>query len=230
MTDTNHSNAYPELTTSTDRLIATLSDDLAPVRPLPRLRSAFAIVLAVWATLLGLVVIGGESAIASGSLMGSRVYLASFAGLLVAALGATASALGAGVPGRERVEFMGAVLAAFGLFSGAAACLFGMQSLGTDAHIAPAGLDAMCFEHGALLSLLPAGVILSFLVRGWTAHPVRAALIALLGAGALGGSIVHLSCGFLGPKHVIMGHMSVPIVLGLLGVYPLGVLLRRLRR
>lgn len=229
MTDSNHANASPELMPSTERLIATLSEDLTPVRPLPRLRSAFAIVLSVWATLLGLVVIGGDGEIASGSMIGSRVYLASFAGLLVAALGATASALAAGVPGRERVETLGAVLAAFGLFSGAAACLMGMQSLGADAHVSPVGLDAMCFERGALLSLLPAGVILSFLVRGWTAHPVRAALIALLGAGALGGSIVHLSCGFLGPQHVILGHMSVPIVLGLLGVYPMGVLLRRLR-
>jgi len=214
---------------ATERLIASLGEDLLPVRPLPRLRSAFAIVLTVWATFLGLVVLGADAAIATGSLLGNQVYLASFVGLVVAALGGTASALAAGVPGREQVETVGMMLAAVGLFAGAFACVIGMRSLDIDAPIPPAGLDAMCFREGALLSLLPAGVILSFLVRGWTARPIRAALISLLGAGALGAVTVHLSCGFIGPKHVLLGHMSVPIVLILLGVYPVAVVLRRLR-
>jgi len=216
-------------TNTTERLIARLGEDLDPVRPLPRLRSAFAIVLTVWATFLGLVVLGTDATIAAGSLVGNQIYLASFAGLVLAALGATASALAAGIPGRENVETAGMMLAAVGLIAGAIACLFGMQSLGIDAPSSPRGLDTMCFREGALLSLLPAGVILSFLVRGWTARPIRAAFIALLGAGALGAVTVHLSCGFLGPKHVILGHMSVPIVLTLLGAYPVAVVLRRLR-
>jgi hypothetical protein len=180
-------------TNATERLIARLGEDLEPVRPLPRLRSAFAIVLTVWATFLGLAVLGSEATIATGSLMGNQIYLASFVGLVLAALGATASALAAGIPGRENVETIGMMFAA------------------------------------VFLSLLPAGVILSFLVRGWTARPIRAALIALLGAGALGAVVVHLSCGFVGPKHVILGHMSVPIVLTLLGAYPVAVVLRKLR-
>jgi hypothetical protein len=216
-------------TNATERLIARLGEDLEPVRPLPRLRSAFAIVLTVWATFLGLAVLGSEATIATGSLMGNQIYLASFVGLVLAALGATASALAAGIPGRENVETIGMMFAAVGLIAGAIACLFGMQSLGIDAPNSPPGLDAMCFREGAFLSLLPAGVILSFLVRGWTARPIRAALIALLGAGALGAVVVHLSCGFVGPKHVILGHMSVPIVLTLLGAYPVAVVLRKLR-
>ena len=87
----------------------------------------------------------------------------------------------------------------------------------------------MCFERAAMFSLLPAGVVLSFLVRGWIAYPVRAALIALVGSGALGALIVHLSCDYIAPRHVIVSHMSVPIVLALLGVYPIAVMLRRLR-
>jgi Negative regulator of sigma F len=214
---------------STERLISSLGDDLEPVRPLPSLRTAFAVILSVWATLLGLIVLGGAGDIAAGSLVGSRIYLASFIGLLVAAFGATASALAAGIPGRERIEQLGMLLASVGLVSGAVACLIGMRSLGSDSPVSPPGLDAMCFEEAALLSLLPAGVILTFLVRGWVVHPVRAALIALLGAGALGALIVHLNCGFLGPKHVLMGHLSVPIVLALLGLYPIAVILRRWR-
>jgi len=185
--------------------------------------------LAVWATLLGLIALNSEAGLASVSLLGSRVYLASFGALVVAAVGGTASALAAGVPGRERVEMIGAMLASAGLLLGAVACLIGMRSLELEVAESPAGLDLMCFEEAAVLSLFPAGVVLSFLVRGWTLHPFRAALIALLGSGALGALIVHLNCGFLGPKHLLLGHMSVPVVLGILGLYPAGVVLRRLR-
>jgi hypothetical protein len=41
--------------------------------------------------------------------------------------------------------------------------------------------------------------------------------------------IVHMSCGFLGPQHMLMSHLSVPIVFVLLGIYPMAVLLRRVR-
>ena len=87
----------------------------------------------------------------------------------------------------------------------------------------------MCLQKGAFLSLLPAGVVLSFLVRGWAGHPVRAALIGLVAAGALGGVTVHLGCDFLGPGHLLRGHLAVPLVLAILGTYPAGALIRRLR-
>jgi len=219
-----------ESTDATERLIESLGADLVPPRPLPRLRSAFAIVLTVWATMVGLVAVGTHFSINYNALMGSRFYLGCFVGLVIASLGGTASALAAGIPGRERLEIVGIGIAAFGLFAGALACVIAMQSLGVDAIAADPTRDAMCFEEGALLSLLPAGVILSFMVRGWTARPFRAALIALLGSGALGALIVHLSCGFLAPKHLILGHLSVPIVLMVLGVYPVAVMLKRLRK
>jgi hypothetical protein len=73
-------------------------------------------------------------------------------------------------------------------------------------------------------------VILTFLVRGWAAHPFRASAIALVASGGLGALVIHLSCGFLGPKHLLMSHLSVPIVLALVGIYPLALLLRRIRR
>jgi hypothetical protein len=205
-------------------------ENLEPVRPLPRLRLAFAIILALWAILLGLVMWTYEGELGIHSLFTNRIYLGSFAGLGVAAFGATISALAAGVPGRERLEVGGMLLSLIGLLSAALVCLFGMNELGLSAAPSPKGMDAMCFRISALLSLLPAGVILSFLVRGWAAHPVRAALVALLGSGALGTLIVHTSCGFLGPRHMLMSHLSVPIVLVLLGIYPLALVLRRVRR
>ena len=80
------------MTGSTDRLISGLVDDLESVRPLPRLRFAFAIVLAVWATVLGVVLSSQETPLGTHSLLADRVFLATFLGLLVAALGATMSA------------------------------------------------------------------------------------------------------------------------------------------
>jgi hypothetical protein len=196
----------------------------------PRLRLAFAVILAVWATLLGVVLWTQEGEMGLRSLFSHRIYLGSFVGLAVAAIGATYSSLAAGIPGRERLEVGGMCVALVGLCAAAGACLVGMNELALLAPSAPPGIDGMCFREGALFSLLPAGVILSFLVRGWSAHPLRAAGIALLASGALGALIVHASCGYIAPRHLLISHLSVPIVLMVLGIYPLFVILRRVRR
>ncbi len=218
------------MTSASDRLISSLVKNLEPVRPLPRLRLAFSIILAVWATLLGVVLWVQETEVGVRSLFSSRLYFGCFAGLAIASIGATGSALAAGIPGRERVETGGMLLALVGLLAAALACLVGMNDLTVMAHAGPPGVDGMCFRKGALFSLLPAGVILSFLVRGWSAHPFRAAMIALLASGALGALIVQTSCGYIDARHLLISHFSVPIVFAALGVYPLFVILRHLRR
>ena len=204
---------------------------IMPVEAMPDWRRRFdkhTNLLAVWSTVLGVVVLQAGEGIGS-SLLGGGFYLASFLGLLAAALGGTLSALASGVPGRDRMEQIGSSLAAFGLFAAAAACLVGMRSASVEFQHATPGMDAMCFEKAALFSLLPAGIIFTFLIRGWAMKPIRASLIALIASGALGAGIVHIACGHLGPRHVLIGHLSVPLVLAVLGLYPLGVLLRRLR-
>jgi uncharacterized membrane protein len=218
------------MTDASQRLISRLVEDLEPVRPLPPIRQAFAWILALWAALLGVVLWSKQGELGVSFLFENRIYLASFSGLVVAAIGGTTSALAAGIPGRERLEGSGMLLALVGLAAAALACGIGIASLGALAPASPEGVDAKCFGESALLSLLPAGVILGFLVRGWAAKPVRAAWIALLGAGALGALIVHVSCSFLAPRHLLVSHLSVPVVLALLGVYPLAVMLRRIRR
>jgi uncharacterized membrane protein len=217
------------MTGASDRLISSLVDDLEPVRRLPRLRLAFAVILALWATMLGIVLWANEGDAGMRSLFTNRIYFGSFVGLLIASLGGLSSALAAGIPGRERLEIRGMLLSLVGLLAAVIACLVGLYELGLSTAPSPEGIDAMCFQESALLSLLPGGVILSFLVRGWAAHPVRAALVALLGSGALGAMIIHISCGYLAPRHMLMSHLSVPIVLVLLGIYPLAVVLRRVR-
>lgn len=218
------------MTSTPDRLIGSLVDDLEPVRPLPRLRIAFAVILALWASVLGLVLWMKEGDAGVQSLFTNRIYFGSFTGLLVASFGGTISALAAGVPGRGDLEIRSMLVSLVGLLAAALACVFGIYQLGLSTALSSAGMDAMCFRESALLSLLPAGVILSFLVRGWASHPVRAAAVALLGSGALGAMVVHISCGFLGPRHMLISHLSVPVVLVLLGVYPLAVVLKRVRR
>lgn len=217
------------MTSASDRLISSLVKNLEPVRPLPRLRLAFAIILAVWATLLGVVLWAQESEPGLRSLFSNRIYFGSFAGLAIASIGATCSALAAGIPGRERLESSGMLVSFVGLSAAAVACLVGMTEMGPAAAADGHGIDGMCFRKGALLSLLPAGVILSFLVRGWSAHPLRAAMLALLASGALGTLIVHASCGHIEARHLLIGHLSVPIALVILGLYPLFVILRRIR-
>ncbi|MEZ4290933.1 MAG: NrsF family protein [Myxococcota bacterium] len=215
---------------ATERLIDGLVADLAPVRPLPRMRSAFAVIVALWAGLLGALawrqttLTGGVAAV--GWLM-DRVYLVAFVALIVAALGGTVSALASGTPGRERLELGGLGAACSGLFAGAIVCVVGMLGGPGTAALVAGTREGMCLGESALLSLLPAGVILAFLVRGWAMRPWRAAGIALLASGALGASIVHFGCGFLEPGHVLLSHLSVPLVLVVLGLYPLGLLLAR---
>lgn len=214
---------------SSDRMIEGLVADLEPVRRLPRLRSAFAVVLAIWAAALGVVLWGDGARSAAEGLATNRLFMASFLGLLVAALGGTASALAAGRPDRGAVEVAGLALALVGLLGAAIACLVGMEPLAGRGEALLSVSDGMCFRHGLLASLLPGGVLLSFLVRGWTARPVRASLIGLGAAGALGAVVIHLGCDVLAPRHWLLGHLSVPIVLAGLGLYPLAVLLKRLR-
>jgi hypothetical protein len=210
-------------------LIESLVGDLSPVRPVPRMRSAFAVILAVWAAMLGVVLWTKSTELTVGAWVRSETYLVSFFGLMLAALGGTISALSAGVPGRERLELGASATASVGLLAAAIACLAGMRAAGLEASETVLTQDGICFRHGVYLSLLPAGVIVSFLVRGWALHPFRAAGIACVASGALGAVIVHLSCNLLSPRHLLIGHLSVPIVLALLGLYPLALILRRVR-
>jgi len=206
---------------TTERLVDGLVDDLHPVRPIPRLRSAFAVILAVWAALMGVVLSSSHARMGESILeavLHHPIYLASFIGLLVAAVGGAISALAAGVPGRERLEVAGLTTAWVGLLAAAIACFGGLRAADFDSLGEHVHAHAVCFNRGLYLSLLPAGVIFSFLVRGWAAHPFRAAGVALLASG-----------GWLAPKHLLLGHLSVPIVLLALGFYPLAVILRRLR-
>lgn len=214
---------------SNERLIDGLIEDLEPVRPLPPIRAAFAVVLAVWAAILGVVLWSQEYTPGAAFLGSDRVYLASFLGLALAAFGATLSSLASGRPGRASLETLGLSLAAVGLLAGGGVCAF--ELLQAEVHVAHGspGADAMCFRKGVYLSLLPAGVMLSFLWRGWASRPWLAGLAGVLAAGGLGALVVHLSCDMLEPGHLLRGHMSVPFVLSALGAYPLAILARRFR-
>ena len=107
------------------------------------------------------------------------VYLVAFVALIVAALGGTVAALASGMPGRGRLELGGLGAACSGLFAGAIVCVLGMLGGPETPALFAGAREGMCLGESALLSLLPAGVILAFLVRGWAMRPWRAAGIAL---------------------------------------------------
>ena len=88
-------------------------DDLEAVTQAIHLRQAYAVVLAVWAAVLGLVLWSQQSPMGAASLFADGVHLTSFVGLI---LGATLSALAAGRPGRDQLENASLALALRGIY------------------------------------------------------------------------------------------------------------------
>lgn len=217
------------MTHSTENLISDLVEDLAPVKPVLPMRLAVGLVLGVAAGLIGVVLIRQEGPLGASHLLSDSIYLATFLGLTSVAVGGTISAIASGRPGREGLETSSRWGGVAGLAAGALTCGFGMASLGLGLGASPSGFDAGCLERSILFSLLPALVIGFFVLRGWSTSPFLSALIALASAGGIGGVLVHLSCPFLEPQHLLLGHLSAPVILAALGFYPLGLLFRRLR-
>ena len=77
------------------------------------------------------------------------------------------------------------------------------------------------------MSIVPSAIVSMFVFRGWTHSPLKSALISLVAAGAIGGVVIHLGCAYVHPQHMLLGHVSVPLALAVVGSYPLGALLRR---
>ncbi len=215
---------------STERVIQRLAEDLAPVRPVPRLRVALATVLAAWAAVLAFVLLrDGARAELWGSLFSNAAFGGVFVGLALAAIGGAAAGLASGVPGREAVVRTGSAAALAGLAAAAGLCLVFLAAFGASDG-SPFSTDGICFRRSAVFAVLPAAGLVAFSVRGWVQRPLRAGAIALLGAVALGSLVAHVSCPFFGARHLLLGHVGAPVALALLGALPLGLTLRRFAR
>ena len=215
---------------ATERLIEELAQDLAQVRRVPPLRWALVGVLAIWSALLAAVLLASGGRVGPlAELVSSPVFGGVCAGLLVTAIAATAAAIASGVPGRERVVHTGSGLALAGAIAGVACCLVGIASVGLGFG-SPVTSDAVCLGYTALFSLVPAFTVGLLVLRGWVARPLLAAALALLGTAALGAVTAQLSCPFAGPRHLLLGHVSPPMLIVALGSLPAAVLIRRFAR
>lgn len=216
---------------STARLVDGLARDLRPVRRLPRLRSVACALVGLWGAVAGLVLWGtGARGDLPGLLLVDPLYAAVLAGLLTAAIGGSLAALASGVPGRQRAVRVGGAVALGGLAVALGACVAGLVA----EHAAPGwptATDRTCFRHATLFGLAPAVALLAFALRGWVERPLRAALATVVGGSAVGAAILHLVCPApVAPAHLLLGHVLVPVALGLAGALPLGAALRRWAR
>lgn len=215
---------------SNRRLIQGLTADLEPVRRVPALRTSLGFVLAV-ASGVGVVVLAtdGFRPALGEALLSDAAFGGVFLGVLVLAPAATLAALAASIPGREDVVRLSSRVAAVGLV--AVTALVGGLTLanGFDAG-SPLTADAMCFRRVLKFAAIPVALVVGFVLRGWVHAPTAAAGLALLGAGAMGALITHLSCTADGARHLMMSHVLPVYVLGVVGGIPLLLLLRRFTR
>jgi hypothetical protein len=150
-------------------------------------------------------------------------------------LGASTAALASVVPGRERLLRGAAAVAIAGLAVAVVPAavatpwpalqqgdLFSFSSFNS--------LAGGCVLRGALLAVVPAAAILAFAARGWSARPAVTVAFGLVGAGAVGALLVHLSCPAADPLHLLRAHTSTPFVLLLLFTAPFAPAMRRWAR
>jgi hypothetical protein len=191
---------------SSEELVAELAGALEPVRPLPALRAQLAVVAAAGlATGAALVVFAGArpvAVLARGAL--SAAIAADLAALGVAGL---AIGLAARVPGREQtVRGALAALAA----GGAVLLALLVALLGTPADPGLFAHGRRCMDRSFLLALPTAALAAALAVRGAPWHAWASAAGVTLGASALGGLLVHLTCPSPDPWHWLAAHALVP--------------------
>ena len=212
--------------------IRELARDLAPVRPIPPLRSALAAAVA-----LGLVALAAHWLLGGPGLRAGGVgtwltlpYLATFAGLAFVALGAIGAALAGAIPGREVSSRLGARVAAFGLVLAIAGGLWGIAH--GDVPAAGEDLSAClsCIGRAFTLGAAPALLACAFIVYAAVRRPRLGTALALAGGVALGAAAVHATCPSDSPLHWILAHTLAPVAAMTVLTVPLAALLARWAR
>jgi hypothetical protein len=215
----------------TRELIRDLAGDLAPVRPLPRVRFLAGAVLLLWLAIgvagvawKGLAPTFWETLTVPVSAGGI------FAGLLVAGIGGVLAALALAIPGRERLAraafaFGGAGLA---IAAGVGLALVARSPLAE--WRLPAGHDLPCLITALVVGLVPALALGWFGGRAAPFRPLAIALAAATGAAALGGSVAQATCSAGEPMHLMLGHAIVPAVGAFALALPLLIAIRRSER
>ena len=210
-------------------LIARLTRDLEPVRPIPRLSTLLAGCLGV-AAVVGAVVLSmyDTNPDLRASCLQDATYSAVLGGLAFAVVGGCLAALASAVPGRDNV-----LRAAVGVGVAGLALAVVAPAVAALRAAVPPGVgagDFMCVLRGVAFAALPATVVLATAGRGWAGRPVHTVALGLLGAGAVGALLVHLTCPKIEPLHVLCTHTSTPLVMAALLTAAVAPLMHRLAR
>ena len=213
----------------TSELVERLSQELRPVRRIPRLRQAAGVVALLWlgAGALALALRGLRPDLLQ-QLQPASAFVVILMGLGLIAVGGVVAALATSVPGRE-----GAARVSLGLGLGGVmlASLVGAILILREAGPAPLACpfenDLACFTVACLLALPPALGVLAFVSRGTPYRPLIAVLAAATGAVALGALLVHVSCPESNPRHIILSHALAPLGGALLLTLPFRAALKR---
>lgn len=208
----------------TERVIAQLSDDLAPVRRYPTLLAAAALVvlisLLMVAGMMGYDLMGGRALVKASLAMHD---LLGVLGHYVLAVGALGCALGSCVPGRESVERACLGVAGLGILVTGVA---GLQVLlGSAAPAGTLGAEVrwmfQCTLAALVPALIPAGLLTYFAARGASHRPLRTLAFGALATVSFATLPGHLGCTNEGVAHTLLGHMLLPLLAGAIVLVPM---------
>jgi hypothetical protein len=216
---------------SQEDLIRELARDLDPVRPIPRIRTVTAGVVALWFAMaaLGLAALGLRPDLAEATI-GTRGVAVVFAGLGLAGLGGVVAALAMGAPGREVLARAAIALAILGMVVAAAVGTLLVVASPVPEMPVPWSGDLGCLSVAIAVGLLPALGVVWFAGRASPFRPVIVVLAAAAGAAALGAIAAEMSCPHSDMRHLLVAHALAPAAGVLLLTLPLLVALKRLGR
>jgi negative regulator of sigma F NrsF-like protein len=216
----------------TEELVTLLVRDLEPTRRIPRLRAQLAALLGVGAlVILVVVAYRGLRPDALALLLSGEAFTFVAAGLLVAALGACASALAFARPDRDRLARGGLLCGAGGLALAAGTAALCFAEAPSTAGGAAAVHAALSCSVSGILFAVPLSILAAFLVS--TGAPRRlgmTAAVTALGATAFGALAVHLTCPSPSVWHWITAHALAPVLGAVLLIAPLRALTLRWER
>jgi hypothetical protein len=214
----------------TDALLRELADDLAPVRRIPRLRSVALAAIAGCGVMAGLNtwLTGWPLPFLAAGLPSRELsFVATLAGLALAAAGALTAALAGAVPGRGVAARAGRWTAAIGVALALVGAVWWALGAGAMEKTMPLASCVGCASHALLLAVAPALIVGLFIGHTLARRPLALCTFAATGAVALGAWLIHASCTDTGALHVALGHVAGPLGLGLMLALPLTWLARR---
>lgn len=213
----------------TEELIREFARDLAPVRPIPRLRSVFATALAAGLIALGTHwLLGGPGLRPGGAGVWSFAYLATLAGLTLVALAALGAAFAVAVPGREFAARMGTRVAGAGFTVAVTGGLWGVAHSGIAAPIGEEILACLsCFTRALAIGAVPVLLACAFIVYTTLRRPGLGTSFGVAGGIALGAAAVHATCPSDSALHWLLAHTLAPPMAILVLTVPLAALVAR---